>query len=319
MKKSNLILLPLALAALLVGPACDRNGAPASGASTPRLTAPVPTELWNEFSGDKAMANTKAQVDLGPRPAGSEALEKTRALITAELERNGWVVERQTFTDDTPRGKVTFVNLIGRFGGSNKTQDHIVSSHYDTKVYDTIQFVGANDGASSTGALMELSRVLAMDPALAKRVELVFFDGEEAFEQFTDVDGLYGSRHYASDLRRTKRAAQFKGGILWDMIGDKDLTITLPPDSPSHLIQGILAAATELKVREYFGFSEQAIWDDHVPLNQAGVPTIDIIDFKYPSWHTADDTLDKLSPASLQTVGAVTVRYLKTATTPPAK
>src|SRR5690606_21020982 len=138
--------------------------------------------------------------------------------------------------------------------------------HYDTKVYDTIEFVGANDAGSSTGALMETARVLALDPRLARQVELVFFDGEEAFAQFTPTDGLYGSRHYARKLRETGRAAQFKAGVLWDMIGDKDLTITLPPDSPSAVTKGILEAADALGTRKHFSFARQPIWDDHVPL-----------------------------------------------------
>lgn len=306
---------PFLYAAALLATVCLHAGCerPSGNGEKPRTAsrAQVPAQLWKEFSGENAFAHTKAQVDLGPRPVGSEALEKTRALITAELERNGWTVERQTFTDDTPLGKKTFVNLIGRFGGSDKTQQYIVASHYDTKWYDTIRFVGANDGGSSTGALMELSRVLALDPAFAKKVELVFFDGEEAFLQFNESDGLYGSRYYASDLRRTKRNTQFRAGVLWDMIGDKDLTITLPPDSPSALAQGVLKAASELQVRPHFGYSNHAIWDDHVPLNQARIPTINLIDFRYTPWHTADDTLDQLSPQSLQIVGAVTVRFLK--------
>ena len=298
------------LATVVTFAGCERASEPEPQASQVRRGS-VPAELWKEFSGEKAMAHVRAQVDLGPRPVGSEALEKTRQLITTELEKNGWKVERQEFTENTPFGPKTFVNLIGRFGGSNKTQEYIVASHYDTKWYDTIRFVGANDGGSSTGALMELSRVLALDPAFAKKVELVFFDGEEALLQFTEEDGLYGSRYYASDLRRTGRNAQFKAGVLWDMIGDKDLTITLPPDSPSTLAQGLLEAASLLQVRPYFGFSEHAILDDHVPLNQARIPTINVIDFRYAPWHTADDTLDQLSPQSLQIVGAVTVRFLK--------
>ena len=96
--------------------------------------------------------------------------------------------------------------------------------------------------------------MLALDPALAARIELVFFDGEEALQQFTETDGLYGSRHYAQTLRDSGRAQQFKFAVLWDMIGDRDLTITLPPDSPPDLAQGIFASAEMLGARKYFGF-----------------------------------------------------------------
>lgn len=281
---------------------------------------PPPAQIWKEFSGDKAFVHTKAQCDIGPRVSGSAELEKARGLIVAELERNGWTVQRQTFTDTTPRGPIQFVNLIARYGGSDKTQQFIICSHYDTKVFDTIRFVGASDAGSSTGALMELSRVLAMDPALARRVELVFFDGEEAIVQYSHAngvltDGLYGSRHYAKDIAATQRNKQFRAGVLWDMIGNKKLNITLPPDSPSQLMQGIFAAADELKARNAFSISERSILDDHSPLNEVQVPVIDLIGFDYPYWHTADDTLDKLSPESLQTVGAVTLKWLKTAST----
>ncbi len=284
---------------------------PSQTSTAPATPAPPPEAIWELFDGEKAMAHTAAQVAIGPRPAGSEALEATRALITAELERNGWSVHRQTFTDPTPNGPVVFTNLIGRFGASDQTQKWIVCSHFDTKLYSTIKFVGANDGASSTGALMELSRVLALDPALAKQVELVFFDGEEAFVQFSMEDGTYGSRYYAKDLRTSGRNRQFKGGVLWDMIGDKNLNITLPPDSPKELVQGIFASAAVLKVRQHFGFHRQLIWDDHVPLNQVHIPTINLIDFDYPYWHTADDTLNKLSPESLRIIGAVTLHWLR--------
>ncbi len=280
---------------------------------------PPPAEIWKEFSGDKAFQHVKRLTEFGPRPIGSETLEATRKYLIQNLESAGWRVERQIFTDQTPRGKFEFVNLIARFSGKNggaastTTQEAIVASHYDTKIFDTIRFVGASDGASSTGALLELARVLALDPGMAQRVELVLFDGEEAVSQFTETDGLYGSRYYARNLRETKRNAQFKFGILWDMIGDKDLTITLSPDSPPELARAILEASETLGIRKHFSYLNRPIWDDHVPLNMAHIPTIDLIDFDYPYWHTADDTLDKLSPESLQKVGAVTLFYLRKA------
>src|SRR5436189_4549591 len=126
-----------------------------------------------------------------------------------------------------------FVNLIARFGNNNKTESaqFLLCSHYDTKTFDTIRFVGANDGGSSTGLLVELARVLGQHPNLAARVELVFFDGEEAYENFSETDGLYGSRYFARQLGGTG-AKQFRPGILFDMVGDRSLNITLPADSP---------------------------------------------------------------------------------------
>lgn len=260
----------------------------------------------------------RKQFEVGPRPAGSPELEKARVLIEESLHRSGWDVERQTFTDATPRGPIEFSNIIARFSASGThpaprdTQRAIVCSHYDTKRFSTISFSGANDGASSTGALLEMARVLALDLALASKIELVFFDGEEAFVQFTDTDGLYGSRHYASQLRASDRHKQFKFGILWDMIGDQDLKITLPSDSPADLARDVLAAADALQLRQHFGFLDRPIQDDHVPLNRiARIPTIDLIDFDYLYWHTADDTLERIAPESLQKIGAVTLYHLR--------
>jgi Zn-dependent M28 family amino/carboxypeptidase len=182
-------------------------------------------------------------------------------------------------------------------------------SHYDTKLFDTIRFVGANDGGSSTGLLLELARVLGQHPNLARKVELAFFDGEEAFENFSATDGLYGSRYFARQLQGDD-AKKIRGGILFDMIGDRSLDITLPPDSPSLLAQDVFTAAEALKLRKYFSYLDRNLIDDHAPLNAIGIPTIDIIDFNYPSWHTAGDTMDKISAQSLQAVGSVALYYL---------
>lgn len=298
------------------------GGSPITHSAVPAV--PPPAEIWKEFSGEKAFDEARKQVEIGPRPAGTPELEKARVLIEESLHKSGWDTERQTFTTDTPRGPVEFVNIIARFSATGahpaprNTQRAIVCSHYDTKRFSTIKFVGASDGASSTGALLELARVLALDPGMAAQLELVFFDGEEAFVQFTDPDdpkpdGLYGSRYYARALASEGRSAQFKFGILWDMIGDRDLTITLPPDSPPDLARGILSSAETLGVRQNFGFFARTILDDHEELRRARVPTIDLIDFDYIYWHTAGDTLEHIAPESLQKVGAVTLYYLRQA------
>jgi Zn-dependent M28 family amino/carboxypeptidase len=157
---------------------------------------------------------------------------------------------------------------------------------------------------------LELARVLGQRSNLAGKIELVFFDGEEAYENFSDTDGLYGSRYFAKQLSESKAAKQFRGGILFDMVGDRSLDITLPPDSPAQIARDIFASADVLKLRNYFSYFDRSIVDDHTPLNQVGIPTIDIIDFDYPPWHTAEDTMDKLSAQSLQIVGSVAAYYL---------
>ena len=284
----------LALTCLLVAGACAK--------------AP-PKQIWTEFSGETALTHVQKLVDLGPRPSGSDAIVRARAYIEEQLESFGWNVTEQAFTDQTPRGETKFVNLIARFGSSPKPA-FLLCSHYDTKIFDAFRFVGANDGGSSNGVLLEMARVLAREPLLAEKIELVFFDGEEAVENFSDTDGIYGSRHFAHELAETGTAKLYRGGILFDMIGDRNLKVTLPPNSPPNLARNIFASADALKLRDYFTYFDQDVTDDHTPLNAAGIPVIDLIDFRFSYWHTADDTLDKLSAESLQAVGTVAAYYL---------
>ena len=268
------------------------------------------TKTWQEISGEKALAHVQRLVDFGPRPPGSEAIEKSRHYIEDQLHRSGWQVKRQAFTDDTPRGKVQFVNLIAQFPRQgNAAPLFLLCSHYDTKTFDAIKFVGANDAGSSTGLLLELARVIGQHPNLAVKIELLFFDGEEAYDHFSETDGLYGSRYFARQLQGSS-AKQFRGGILFDMVGDRSLDVTLPADSPPEMARDIFAAAEALKLRSYFTYLDREMIDDHSPLNAIGIPTIDVIDFDYPWWHTAGDTMDKISAQSLQIVGSVALYYL---------
>ncbi|MEY2495452.1 MAG: glutaminyl-peptide cyclotransferase [Verrucomicrobiota bacterium] len=282
--------------------ACDRANSPSTNANG--------VKIWEQFSGEKALAHVQTMVDFGPRPPASEAIEKTRTYLTKQLESFGWKVERQTFADETPRGKVQFVNLIATFAAKERAPSFLVCSHYDTKTFDNARFVGANDGGSSTGVLLELARVLAQRPDLARKAELVFFDGEEAYEAFTETDGLFGSRYFAKQLAAADKEKQFRGGILFDMVGDRSLTITLPPDSPVDLARGIFASSEALGLRKHFTYFDRDITDDHTPLNEIGIPTIDLIDFDFPAWHTPADTMDKLSAESLRITGAVACHYL---------
>ena len=126
-------------------------------------------------------------------------------------------------------------------------------------------------------------------------------------DHFSETDGLYGSRYFAKHLRD---ARQFHGGILFDMVGDRSLDVTFPADSPSEMARDIFAAAEALKLRSYFTYLDREMIDDHSPLNAIGIPTIDVIDFDYPWWHTAGDTIDKISARSLQIVGSVALYYL---------
>ncbi len=262
--------------------------------------------IHGQFSGERAMGHVEAIVALGPKPPGSEAIEETRVYLGEVLAAAGWEVERQTFDDKTPQGTITFANLRARFPGGDtwkRPLDGLLCSHFDTKFYSAFEFVGANDGGSSTGLLLEMARVLAARPELAQKLELVFFDGEEAYIQFTATDGLYGSRFYAKELRAWPTERLPGWAIVFDMVGDRDLNIRIPSNSDSRLAGFALQAADDLGVRSKFGLKGSAIIDDHVPLANAGIPAIDIIDLDYRPWHTPGDTLDKLSAESLETVG----------------
>jgi len=272
------------------------------------------------FSGEKALAHAAAVVAIGERTPGSEGSRKAQASIEASLAEAGWTTLRQEFEADTPRGTLPFVNVRARFAGKDLAPLDwsdgggmvVVGSHYDTKFIDAFPFVGANDGGSSTGALIELARVLAAVPERARRVELVFFDGEENIGgEYTATDGLFGSREYAKLWRGAPPERKPSHGLILDMVGDPQLTIKPPQDSPRPLLLALYAAATDLGYRKYFGLNATDIIDDHVPLNQAGIPTLNLIDLDYPHWHQAGDTIDKLSARSLEIVGRVTVRLLE--------
>lgn len=289
---------------------------PATPAPVVISKTPPPGELWKELSGEKALEEAARQIELGPRVPGTPEIEIARGLIVDALLKNGWEVERQQFTHATPRGPLAFTNLIARFSAEGKRpvsrdlQRALVCTHYDTKRFSTIRFLAANGGAAGTGLLIELSRVLALHPALAAQVELVFFDGSEAVAQPAEADGLHGSRHYAGGLRESGRAKAFRFGLHLDRIGDRDLGITLLPDSPPFAAREHLAAAEFLGLRPHYAFYNRKMPGDQASLIAAGIPVLNLSNFETLYWHTADDTLDKLSAESLQKVGAVTVRHL---------
>ena len=290
------ILLALATAAALVWSIAQR--------SSPRL-------------GQEACDLTEKMLAIGPRPPGSAGLDAVRKLVRTELEAAGWATEGQRFERPTPIGTIAFENVRARFksGGGDPWQRRVkglLCAHIDSKYYKDRHFVGADDAASACAAIVAIARHLAAEkPELAAQLELVFFDGEEAFhENITPTDGLYGSRHYANQWRARDDKPVF--GIVLDMIGHKDLAIRLPSDTPPHLKDAVMAAAREEKADHLFGMAPGPIIDDHVPLNFAGIPTVDIIgDFSRKSWwHTPADNLKIISADSLDISIRVTLRAL---------
>ncbi len=263
--------------------------------------APAPPK----FDGGRAYDYLRQVVAFGPRPAGSPALESTRQYIKRQLAEAGIQVVEQPFDAETPIGRIHMVNLIARIPGASP--DRIVfAGHYDTKLFREFRFVGANDAGSSTAFLMEWGRVLkARKNPLT--TELLFLDGEEATVEWEGTDHTYGSRHYVEAAQKDKTLGSLRAMILVDMIGDRDLHIRRELASSSWLTDAIWSAAKRLNLGDAFVDASTQIEDDHVPFLNAGVPAVDIIDGPedYPPWHTAGDTLDKVSARSLQVVGDV--------------
>jgi Zn-dependent M28 family amino/carboxypeptidase len=260
------------------------------------------------FDSNKAWEHIRQQIAIGPRPSGSAAIVKTRQYITAQLTALGIKSTEQAFEGATPTGPVKMVNIIGTIPG--KSPDRIIlASHFDTKLYRDVRFVGASDGASSTAALLELGRVIKMRKDLPFTIELLFLDGEEAVIEWSATDSTYGSRHYVEAARKSGSLKSIRALVLLDMIGDRALTIRRDPNSTRWLTDIIWSAAKKLGHHQFMD-EEMAIEDDHLPFLKAGVPAVDIIDLDYPQWHTPQDTIDAISARSMQVVGDVVVAAL---------
>lgn len=262
--------------------------------------------------GKAAYAHTEAILEFGPRTVESDGLKKSQRYIAEQLSKSGWSTMSQSHARDTPEGKRTFTNLIARYQpGELATLDDlkklptkgILCAHLDSKKIPGVPgFLGADDAASACALIIELAATLAKEnPEMAKQLELVFFDGEEAFgEHITPSDGLYGSRAYSHSLYERKPKPQF--GILLDMVGHKNLKIAVPADSPTELYESMRRAAKKHGHEKRFGMAGGNIIDDHYYMNKAGVPTIDLIaaDFSHSHWwHQQGDTMELISAESL--------------------
>jgi glutaminyl-peptide cyclotransferase len=280
-----------------------------------RLTAATLTILTAltasaaSFSGTDALDFTRRAVAFGPRPPGSEAIQKLEAYIVEQLKLDGCDITEDPFTAQTPKGQFAMKNVICKFPGKSG-RAIVITGHFDTKLFPGRKFVGAEDGGSSTGLLLELGRVLAHQPR-KDDVYLVFFDGEEAFrEQWEGEDNLYGSRHLAERWRKDGTLTHIVGLINVDMIGDKNLVIKQDTNSNAGLRKMIWSTAADLGYQAYFVNDTISEEDDHLPFVKLGVPAVDVIDIDYRPWHTDQDTLDKISAQSLEIVGTVVAEVI---------
>lgn len=300
------------LAGLLLCAGCDRSPAPRPGTET-IFTHRVDPAL---VEGAKAYQEMVEFLKVGPRVSGQPAVRQAADHLAARLRLHGLTAEIDTFTDRTPSGPVEFHNVLGTRTGP--AEGFILfGGHFDTKAGIADGFTGANDSGSSAALLLELARVYGATDWKGPTLLFGFFDGEEARIAYSDIDGLHGSRRLAGRLKSDGRAGKVLAMINLDMIGDRDLSITLPADTPPRLVRIAFAAADNLGLRSHLSYYPTSILDDHYPFQQTGIPSINLIDFRYGSkpglndyWHTAEDTVDKLSPESLAAAGRIAVEMV---------
>jgi Zn-dependent M28 family amino/carboxypeptidase len=269
------------------------------------------TAVAGGVSGASALEFTRRAVAFGPRPPGSAADIALQNYIIAELHKDGCEIIEDAFTAKTPQGMIAMKNIIAKFPGNGPARRAIaITGHFDTKYFPGRKFVGASDGGSSTGLLLELARVLAHQPRIDD-VYLAFFDGEEAFGEWSDTDSLYGSRHLAARWRQDGTLQRLKGLINVDMIGDKNLDIPRETNGNAALNKLVWSTAADLGYKAFFIDQQIGEDDDHMPFVRAGVPAIDLIDIDYPPWHNDTDTMDKLSAQSMEIVGTVVYEVIQ--------
>lgn len=283
------------LAALVcTGLSCQARSQPAA----------VPEEYRR--AGRAALEWTGKFVALGPRPAGSEAMRSQQLLITQALGKLSCSVAQDDFTAATPLGPTAMKNITARFGPRGAERIVVVSGHYDTLRKEG--FVGANDGGSSAGLLMTLAERLDAQSETRRgaAVWVVFLDGEEAVVRWSATDSTYGSRRMAGRWKADGTARRIRALINVDMIGDADLSLIFDRNSDPALMRQVWSIAAGLGYERRFPREIGYIEDDHLAFAAVGVPSIDLIDFNYGPgnayWHTAADTMDKLSAESFAVI-----------------
>jgi glutaminyl-peptide cyclotransferase len=285
--------LSLALALLCSFPMCAQRPVPhVSGQAIYNLTEQYVATAPHRYVGS---------------PDHARAEEFIKAHFAPEMAKGDF--ETDSFTVSTPIGQVPMRNYIVRYPGK-KSGVIVLASHYETNYpLKDINFVGANDGACTTALLIEIGMYLRTHPPEGYSVWLVFDDGEEAIKEWSDSDSLYGTRHLAAKWSKDGTLPKIKAFLLADMIGDKDLNVDRDSNSTPWLLDMLKVAAKDTGHAGYVFKNEQTVSDDHLPFKRRGVPVLDLIDIDYGPHtaqtpdgyhHTAQDTMDKISPKSLQ-------------------
>jgi glutaminyl-peptide cyclotransferase len=326
---SKLISLPIlcvSLAVTLLSCDGDKDVSPTK-AQNPAVTAPADKALPKlslppdsgpppTIDSARAMQYAKEIVAFGPRPLGSVNHKKVEDYFLAHLKSDE--VENDIFTADTPEGKFPVHNIVAKFPGT-KDGIIVIASHYDTNYpLRNTSFVGANDGGSSSALLLEFANQLRGRKREGYSIWLVWDDAEEAIkpdgsgglrqEMPFEKDSLYGITHLAEKWEADGTLKKIKAFLLADMVGDADLNVEHDSNSTPWLEDVVYEAASRLGYQSHFFARTMSVSDDHLPFLKRGVPSADFIDFDYGYndvfWHTTQDTVDKLSPKSLEIVGS---------------
>jgi glutaminyl-peptide cyclotransferase len=265
-----------------------------------------PASQTGGFDGTRAFDYTAKLVSFGPRPPATDAIHRTQNYLRTQLKSFGCAVDEDDFHSQTPIGSVEMKNIIAKIPGEGPGII-LLLTHYDTVRIDN--FVGADDGGSSTGLMLEMARLFCAGKKQPSSVWIAFLDGEEALVKWSDTDSVYGSRELAARMAVAGDLKRVRAVILADMIGQKDLQIPRESQSTKWLTDLVWNTAARLGYRDVFISKEAAIDDDHGPFLARNVPAVDIIEYEgYVNlgyWHTPKDTLDKISPKSIAIAGHV--------------
>lgn len=284
----------------------------------------VKNDSLPQFSGENAYAFTKAQVDFGPRNPGSPGHSRTLAYLQNELNKFADEVELQSFTYPGYNEQLHLTNIVAKFNPGNKKRI-LICAHWDTRPRSehskdstkrNLPILGANDGASGCGIILELARVLHRN-RVAIGIDLVLFDGED-YGKENDLDNYcLGSKYYSVNI---PGGIYPRFAILLDMVGDKDAIFMKEAGSvqyASDIVDLIWNIAAQVNASAFVPRRGEGIYDDHIPLNQAGIKTVDIIDEELVGadtpterrnyWHSDKDTMENIGKDTLQQVGDVLI------------
>jgi Peptidase family M28 len=268
--------------------------------------APAPDKTGG-FDGNRAFEHVAKQVGFGPRPSGSQAIAQTQDYILSQLKSDGCTTEVDAFNADTPVGRLPMKNILVKIPGDDSAII-LLGTHYDSLLQHDITFVGADDSASSTAVMLELARLLCGKHG-KHAVWIAFFDGEEAMKAWSETDSRYGSRQMAARFAASGDISKIKAFLLADMVGSRSLHFARESTSTPALVDLMWGTAAKLGYSEIFVNTSRGAEDDHDSFLKRKVPSMDVIDFDreqdVPFWHTAEDTLDKISAKSLAISGHV--------------